>query len=287
MSVDWFRSWHGAPTDPKWRVVAKRANVRPIDVAGLAWALLDHASQAEDRGLVTGFDFETYAEQMGIEEAEARAIYAALEAKEIIVSGRIAKWEKRQPRREDASGERVTRHRRRDPELPLAPPAAEKVAPAAPISAQESDSAPPAAEESPAETESETDRAPLISPQAIKLADDIAVAAGHDLEFVPPAWCGAAARVQMWLDQGWSPPLIIESARAQMTRKRDGPPNSVKFFEKGIARAHASAADPLPQPEESIHATSRNTGGGFGRLARACDESVRRDPPRLRVVDGS
>lgn len=286
MSVDWFRSWHGAPTDPKWLVIAKRAGVRAVDVSAFAWALLDHASQADDRGLVAGFDFETYSALMGVEEAEARAIYAAMEAKEIIVGGRIAKWEKRQPRREDASGERVTRHRKRDPELPLPPPVAEMVAPPALNSARESDD--PPADESPAESDIKPECGGPISPQAIKLANEIAIAAGHDLKFVPPAWCGAAARVQMWLDQGWSPPLIIESARAQMTRKRDGPPHSVKFFEKGIARAHAAAADPLPQPlQEPTHATSRNTGGGFGRLARACDESARRDPPHLRVVDGS
>ena len=28
--MDWFRSWHGAPTDNKWLVIAKRAMEAPL-----------------------------------------------------------------------------------------------------------------------------------------------------------------------------------------------------------------------------------------------------------------
>ena len=55
----WWRSWHGAPTDPKWLVVAEQAHVNPGMVAAVAWALLDHASQQADRGNVSEFDVET------------------------------------------------------------------------------------------------------------------------------------------------------------------------------------------------------------------------------------
>jgi len=27
--MDWFRSWHGAPNDPKWLVIARKAGVAP------------------------------------------------------------------------------------------------------------------------------------------------------------------------------------------------------------------------------------------------------------------
>lgn len=111
---DWFRSWHGAPTDPKWLVIAKRAGVAPYAVSAFAWALFDHASQSSDRGCVSDFDFETYAELMGIDEALLQATYQAMEAKGIIADGRLAKWDKRQPRREDDSAERVKAFRARN-----------------------------------------------------------------------------------------------------------------------------------------------------------------------------
>src|SRR5215467_8849497 len=114
--IDWFRSWHGAPTDPKWLVVGRRASVSPGIVSAIVWALFDHASQAVDRGSVAGFDFETYAAFSGFDEKQVRSVYAALEAKEIITSGRIKQWEKRQPKREDVSTERVRSHRRQRPE---------------------------------------------------------------------------------------------------------------------------------------------------------------------------
>lgn len=59
--MDWFRSWHGAPTDNKWLLIAKRAGVTPMMVSAVFWALLDYASQQEERGSVAGFDAETYA----------------------------------------------------------------------------------------------------------------------------------------------------------------------------------------------------------------------------------
>lgn len=98
---DWFRSWHGAPTDPKWLVIAKRAGVAPYAVSAFAWALFDHASQSADRGCVSDFDFETYAELMGIDESLLQATYNAMEAKGIISDGRLAKWEKLIPDDDD------------------------------------------------------------------------------------------------------------------------------------------------------------------------------------------
>lgn len=284
--IDWFRSWHGAPTDTKWLVIAKRAGVAPGIVSAVVWALLDHASQQTERGHVDGFDFETYATFSGFDEDHVRAIYAALEAKAIIVDGRIAQWEKRQPRREDtAVGERVRKHRKgadseNEPPLPLVQKDESVPAPSVELSTQNSE--------------------PLISPQAIQLADEIAVIAGHDLKFVPPAWCGAAARVQVWLKAGWQPSLIVDNVRAQMHRKRDGPPDRIQYFEKGIAIALARADAPLPVVKpvepEVINAKIGN-GGGFAGLALALcrqaaaerDGDVGRDhgSGALHVIDGS
>ena len=109
--TSWFRSWHGAPTDTKWLTIARRAGVAPGVVSAVAWALLDYASQHQDRGSVGGFDAETYAVFSGFDESDVLAVIQALVAKEMIVDNRWASWEKRQPEREDNSAERVRRHR--------------------------------------------------------------------------------------------------------------------------------------------------------------------------------
>lgn len=110
--MDWFRSWHGAPTDNKWLVIAKRAGVAPMMVSATFWALLDYASQQDERGSVAGFDVETYALWAGVDEADILAVLDAMRAKGVISDGdTLAAWDKRQPKREDDSAERVRRHR--------------------------------------------------------------------------------------------------------------------------------------------------------------------------------
>lgn len=111
MSIEWFRSWHGAPTDNKWLVIAKRSGAPAGVVSAVVWALFDYASQNENRGSVDGFDVETYATFSGFEEAKIAAIITALEEKSVIVSGILSAWQKRQPKREDNSTERVRQHR--------------------------------------------------------------------------------------------------------------------------------------------------------------------------------
>lgn len=111
--MDWFRSWHGAPTDNKWLVIAKRANVAPGMVSAVAWALLDYASQNSERGSVDGFDVETYAMFTGWDESQIEAVIDAMRSKGVITEdGRLSAWEKRQPKREDPDNvDRVRKHR--------------------------------------------------------------------------------------------------------------------------------------------------------------------------------
>lgn len=113
--MDWFRSWHGAPTDPKWLVIARRSNTSPGMVSALAWALLDYASQHASRGSIDGFDVETYAAFTGWDEDQIETILDAMRGKGIITEdNRLASWEKRQPKREDpGSSDRVTEWRKR------------------------------------------------------------------------------------------------------------------------------------------------------------------------------
>jgi hypothetical protein len=120
---DWFRSWHGAPTDPKWLLIAKRANVRPIHVIGTWWALLDYASQHSDRGSIEGFDTETFALFAGLEDEHVSRIVTTLRDKRMIVDGRISNWAKRQPKREDeTAAKRQREHRANKPKNGGNPP---------------------------------------------------------------------------------------------------------------------------------------------------------------------
>lgn len=98
---DWFRSWHGAPTDTKWLGIARKAGVAPGIVVAVAWALMDRASSAEDRGSIEGYDAEGLAYFFGCEPEEVEAIILAMAEKGMIENSRLTSWEKRQPKRED------------------------------------------------------------------------------------------------------------------------------------------------------------------------------------------
>lgn len=110
---DWFRSWHGAPTDPKWLGIARRAGVAPGIAVAVAWALMDRASQASDRGSINGYDAEGLAYFYGCEPEQVEAIVAAMADKGMITDGRFSSWEKRQPKREDGGAERAREWRER------------------------------------------------------------------------------------------------------------------------------------------------------------------------------
>ena len=109
--TSWFRSWHGAPTDTKWLTIARRAGVAPGIVSAVAWALLDYASQQQERGSIDGFDIETYSAFSGFDENQIAAVIDAMTAKGMIDDDRWSSWDKRQPEREDNSAERVRRYR--------------------------------------------------------------------------------------------------------------------------------------------------------------------------------
>lgn len=110
--IEWWRSWHGAPTDPKWGVVARVAGVtRPV-VVSLAWALLDIASKAPVRGDVSGADPEEIAVSLDIEPTQVVAVMAAMRAPNpstgkprfIDADSHITEWERYQPPRDASQG---------------------------------------------------------------------------------------------------------------------------------------------------------------------------------------
>lgn len=119
--TDWFRSWHGAPTDPKWLGIARRANVAPGIAVAVGWALMDRASQASERGCIEGYDADGLACFFGCEPEQVDAIVSAMTDKGMIAEGRLTNWEKRQPKREDGAAERAREWRERNRTQPNAP----------------------------------------------------------------------------------------------------------------------------------------------------------------------
>ena len=113
MSNQWFRSWHGAPTDPKWLGIARKAGVAPGIVAAVVWALLDRASQASPRGSIAGYDADGLACFMGCDPEHVEAIIALMHDKGILTDDAFTGWEKHQPKREDGAAERAAAWRER------------------------------------------------------------------------------------------------------------------------------------------------------------------------------
>lgn len=112
--MDWFRSYHGAPTDAKYLMLAKRAEVAPFEVAFVWWAFMDYASQNLPRGSIAGFDAEALSCFSGLEEEKIHLIKAVCREKGMIdAEGVLTAWQRRQPRREDDSSKRVKALRER------------------------------------------------------------------------------------------------------------------------------------------------------------------------------
>lgn len=114
--TDWWRSWHGAPTNNKWLVVARRAGVPPAIVSAIVWAMLDRASQSSPRGCVAGFDTEAYAMWAGLEEVQVLNVQRALIEKGLLDENHcFTNWAQHQPFREDVTAiERKRRQRKKN-----------------------------------------------------------------------------------------------------------------------------------------------------------------------------
>lgn len=110
--LPWFR-WHsGTVNDPKWRVVAIRADTSVANVVAVWASILEAASEAEERGSVESWCADDIAANLGIDSIIVDRVWGALQGK-VLEGQRLTGWNKRQPKREDDSGERVKRYRQR------------------------------------------------------------------------------------------------------------------------------------------------------------------------------
>jgi hypothetical protein len=118
--IDWFRWHHGSVTDPKFQLVAKRAGVRLGDVIAVWAFVLEKASSNLERGQIGFIDFETLDFLLSVEEGVSAKILDAMTARGLIVGSCIARWEERQPKKEDdTAADRKRRQREREHELEM------------------------------------------------------------------------------------------------------------------------------------------------------------------------
>lgn len=105
--TDWVRLWHDMPTDPKWRVIARKSGRSVSEViAVFNFVMVNASANATERGRTHNLFAEDIAAALDMEEAEVEAIFAAMEGK-VIAGGVLMGWDKRQPKREDNSALRA------------------------------------------------------------------------------------------------------------------------------------------------------------------------------------
>ena len=113
MTNSWLRLWHDMPTDPKFRVVARKAG-RPLsEVVALFTLMLTNASaNTDNRGYLLNWSDEDAAAALDMDSEHVEAIRAAMQGK-LLHDDALTGWEKRQPKREDSSSQRVRAFRER------------------------------------------------------------------------------------------------------------------------------------------------------------------------------
>lgn len=83
--------------------------------------------------------------------------------------------------------------------------------------------------------------------KAFEVSAAIAKVAGYPTpDDWPPGWMGSPMRVEVMLERGWRPDIMLAAAREVMAKKRDGPPGTIGYFERAFAAAHARQSAPLP-----------------------------------------
>ncbi|ATH82856.1 hypothetical protein CO724_17395 [Ectopseudomonas mendocina] len=130
--MDWLRWWHGTVTDPKFQRVARMSGASVGEVLAVWACLLECASSVPEcdasvtvrdaerdgrdegvtktvrvsRGDVTSFDCDDHDVLLGFGDGKTAAVVAALTDRGLIVGGRLASWDERQPLLRDSAGRR-------------------------------------------------------------------------------------------------------------------------------------------------------------------------------------
>lgn len=119
--MSWVRLWGDMPTDPKFRVIAKKAG-RPLSevLSVFVFMLTNAGANATERGELCNWSDEDVAAALDIETEFVASIRDAMQGK-TLDGDRLRAWDKRQPKREDGAAERAKAWRERNRTQPNAP----------------------------------------------------------------------------------------------------------------------------------------------------------------------
>lgn len=108
-----FSVSHECALDAKWMLIGRDAGVQPSFAAGVWLAVLTHASAAQPRGSIAGFDAEALAVFNGCTPGVIEGVLAQFRARKLITTDdRLTAWAKRQGIRTDRTNrDRQKRHR--------------------------------------------------------------------------------------------------------------------------------------------------------------------------------
>ena len=107
----WVRLWEDMPTDPKWRVIARRSSRSVPEVVAVFVLMMTNAEAST--GALDGWDDEDAAAALDMDPEAVSAIRRAMEGK-VTDGGVLSGWSKRQPKRpDDTSTDRVRAFRER------------------------------------------------------------------------------------------------------------------------------------------------------------------------------
>jgi hypothetical protein len=109
--IDWFRWHHGAVTDPKFQLVARKAGTNLASVIAVWAFVLEKASSAEFRGCFGELDVEAIDCLFGLDDGTTDAILGEMVVRKLIADEFIVSWEKRQPKREREDATNADRQR--------------------------------------------------------------------------------------------------------------------------------------------------------------------------------
>jgi hypothetical protein len=102
----WVRLWEDMPTDPKWRVIARKSGQSIGNVMAVFNFMLVCAANATERGELIGWNDESVAAGLDVDEENVAAIREAMQGR-VLDGIRLMGWEKRQPLREDGAADRA------------------------------------------------------------------------------------------------------------------------------------------------------------------------------------
>lgn len=113
MIILWARLWHDMPSDPKWRVVAKKSGRTIPEIISVFVVMVTNASaNATERGVLSNWSDEDVAAMLDMRTEDVSAIRDGMQGK-VLDGDVLIGWKKRQPKREDNSAERAKQWRER------------------------------------------------------------------------------------------------------------------------------------------------------------------------------